>query len=294
MSKEVTVLLATYNGARYLKEQLDSLARQVGVAVRLYVSDDGSSDATIRILRGFDGAFASLQILHGPGAGHSENFASLLHQAPKNVPIAFSDQDDIWDEDKLLRAMTVLSKTQDPTLYFSRVRTEVGVFPKLFALPPEAAFFSNCSMGCTQVLSPPFAGVAAETLKLRPKTVPIDWWIWFVAVQFFCAVADETPSMTYRLHSEQTIGIPGNASRYARRLREMVGTRSLLPPTIRALVAVLPELEDLLNLKAAGREVAYADSFAKRRRALRAVPMLGRNNFEGRLSRAAYALSELG
>ena len=92
---EVEVLLATYNGEPYLKEFLVSLSRQEGVVIHLSVSDDGSTDNTLEVIRSFQLKFKTVQILDGPQKGPAENFLSLIKQAKSEI-IALADQDDIW------------------------------------------------------------------------------------------------------------------------------------------------------------------------------------------------------
>src|SRR5665213_3252287 len=106
----IAVLLGTFNGARFLDEQLESLAAQDVANVDIYASDDGSTDSTLAILeRWSTGVF---EISGGPRKGFSENFRSLVLSAGERADadfIAFCDQDDIWDTDKFTAAMAALS-----------------------------------------------------------------------------------------------------------------------------------------------------------------------------------------
>lgn len=102
MKPRMSVALATYDGARFLPQQLESLARQTEPACELVVGDDGSSDDTLPILRSFaETAPFPVHILAGPGAGGvAANFARIAAACTGDV-IAFCDQDDIWHEDKI-------------------------------------------------------------------------------------------------------------------------------------------------------------------------------------------------
>jgi glycosyltransferase involved in cell wall biosynthesis len=123
--KSVAILLATYNGAQFLAEQLDSIERQTHSNWRVFASDDGSSDGTQAILVAYRGRWGTnrLRISHGPRRGHSANFLSLVQDAAiEGNYYAFCDQDDVWLEDKLERAVHAIElvEEQKPALYGSR------------------------------------------------------------------------------------------------------------------------------------------------------------------------------
>ena len=97
------VLMATYNGARFLDVQMASLAAQTGVSVDLIVSDDGSSDETLYIVKRWkdQSLIGKILVRQGPQQGVAENFRSLIIDAPEDYDFyAYSDQDDIWLPDK--------------------------------------------------------------------------------------------------------------------------------------------------------------------------------------------------
>lgn len=106
----VTVLMATYNGVRYLPEQVDSILNQAGVNVHLVVSDDQSGDGTWEWL--VDKAAADTRVLLlpriEPSGGFAANFYRLLCDAPLTELVAFSDQDDVWMPSKLTHHAAVL------------------------------------------------------------------------------------------------------------------------------------------------------------------------------------------
>ena len=106
-SGTVAILLGTRNGAEYLSEQLDSFRKQTYKNWSLWASDDGSTDQTREIIGDF---IASPEIngslLYGPQQGFCANFMSLVANPEIQAAYyAFSDQDDVWLEDKLARAV---------------------------------------------------------------------------------------------------------------------------------------------------------------------------------------------
>ena len=96
----VSVLLATYNGEKYLKQQIDSILNQTYTDFRLYISDDGSKDGTLRILNDYVEKYPSKIILlshHEPTGAAAKNFFYLLKEVDSDL-FLFSDQYDVWDE----------------------------------------------------------------------------------------------------------------------------------------------------------------------------------------------------
>lgn len=121
MKKTVTILLSTYNGEKYLEEQLQSLFNQTyWENCTLFVRDDGSKDGTIEILKKYEKE-NKLILNCGENIGFVKSFFWLLNNAPKADFYSFCDQDDVWFEDKIERAVSMLSEKDlnNPQLYFS-------------------------------------------------------------------------------------------------------------------------------------------------------------------------------
>ncbi|HUY30496.1 MAG TPA: glycosyltransferase [Acidimicrobiales bacterium] len=97
----LAVVMATYNGSRWIGEQLESIAAQTRLPERLVVSDDGSSDPTVEIARAFARrAPFEVVVLDGPRRGFAENFWSAAGHADADV-VAWCDEDDVWHPRKL-------------------------------------------------------------------------------------------------------------------------------------------------------------------------------------------------
>ena len=92
---KVLVLMSTYNGAIFLKEQLDSILNQEDVNVELLIRDDGSTDSTKFILKEYEN-YPNCTIVYGNNIGASNSFLWLLENCGKSDYYSFSDQDDIW------------------------------------------------------------------------------------------------------------------------------------------------------------------------------------------------------
>lgn len=114
---KVCVLMSTYNGEKFLEEQLESIFNQKGVEILLLVRDDASTDKTVEILRKFRNKYlGQMVILEGKNnIGWRASFLTLLYKAKEySCPYyAFSDQDDVWLENKLYSACKCISERQN-------------------------------------------------------------------------------------------------------------------------------------------------------------------------------------
>ncbi len=224
--KIVEVLLATYNGEKYLAEQLDSLIAQIGVSVSLVVSDDGSDDNTLQILSSYKSKFASIEILKGPKMGPQANFFYLLSQS-KGEFIALCDQDDIWEPGHLQASVTRLDPKK-PSMTFSSVREFKSMDPENMRVWPKKIriqyigniLFENQVRGCTIVMNKKFLEIIKNTF---PKnSIMHDWWIALVGFSYDCISVAGNSEVKYRIHSDNAIGAtPGIAVR-AKRLKKIL------------------------------------------------------------------------
>lgn len=214
----VAILLATYNGEKFLDEQIASIASQTIGHIDVWASDDGSTDGTIGKLQDLARAWprGRFEIVSGPRAGFAENFrALLLHDAIVADFYAYADQDDIWDADKLERAIAWLgaASADEPRLYCGRTRTMrangeiVGNSP-LFSKPPSFAnaLVQSIAGGNTMVFNR-----AARDLLIRCAAqgsfVTHDWWTYQVISGADGAVFyDPVPSISYRQHAGNVVG----------------------------------------------------------------------------------------
>lgn len=216
MKHEVMVLLATYNGEKYLSQQIESILHQESVEVKILVRDDGSQDNTINILKEY-AKTGKLQFVSGTNRGAFENFMELIRICPDSEYYAYSDQDDVWLPEKLIEAIKLIEKdktNQKPCLYFGK---NVTVNDKLqncsskvhtpfrqqnnFAL----ATMRNICQGSTCVLNDSLM----KLLKRTPENLKVehDWWTYLVCLG--CdgiIITDERPYLLYRQHESNVLG----------------------------------------------------------------------------------------
>ena len=117
--KKVQVLLSTYNGEKYLKEQIESILKQKEVDKKLIVRDDGSSDSTIKILEEISNKNKKIIFYKGKNIGPARSFMELLKKSEEADYYSFADQDDIWEENKIISAINKLNNINEPELYLS-------------------------------------------------------------------------------------------------------------------------------------------------------------------------------
>ena len=217
-SLSVGIILCTFNGARYLNEQLSSIADQKYKNWRLFVSDDGSIDQTMGLLYAFRDHYPEdkVVIFDGPKQGPTKNFLFLINLVYEKCEyFAFCDQDDIWHADKLSRATDILGTVTDnaPFLYCSSTRyiSKSGNYLQesyVFRNPPrfKNALVQSIAGGNTMV----FNKAAASLLAKTPLTINIvahDWWFYILIMGCGGQVYyDPNPTVDYRQHSRSLVG----------------------------------------------------------------------------------------
>ena len=222
----VAVLMATYNGARFLREQLDSLWQQTRQDFELIVRDDGSTDGTMDMLRDEVALRPDRVRIVDDGQGRlgpKASFAALLRQTDARW-IAFCDQDDYWLPAKLARQITTLEELQaahgpaTPLLccsdavvtdselrvtapsYFARHNISVAQGRDL-ALP--RLLFRNFAIGATTMVN---AALAARCRSMPEEAIMHDWWCALVACVSGRSVVLPDAQVRYRQHGGNAVG----------------------------------------------------------------------------------------
>ncbi|EHL29298.1 glycosyltransferase family 2 protein [Legionella drancourtii] len=226
----VTILLATYNGERYLAEQLDSIVQQTHKNWNIIASDDGSSDQTMQILDQYN-----IPVCYGPHQGFAANFLSLITKvSTASDYYAFSDQDDVWEQYKLEQALAWLQSIPEavPALYCGRTQlvdeylNVIGYSP-LFKRQPGFlnALAQNIGGGNTMMFNRAALNLLRQT-KSHTDIVSHDWWAYLLISGAGGAVYYDTePSIRYRQHATNLVGSNTNLFARCYRVRMLLQRR---------------------------------------------------------------------
>ena len=217
---KVSIALATFNGAAYLGEQLDSIKRQSLQPAELIISDDSSSDDTVDIARSFarEVAFKVTVDVHPRLGNYNENFVRAIGQCTGDI-VALCDQDDVWAENKLAAAA---AEFRDATVMAASHRVQVvdeRLEPTSLILPKESRYgkftvanldpwFAPGGMHLLFRRAPiaPFLLEAAPLSKWFDAPAPFDEWIFFLAGLVGTRVLMPDVLGVWRRHSSSTTG----------------------------------------------------------------------------------------
>jgi glycosyltransferase involved in cell wall biosynthesis len=262
----VTILMCTYNGARFLGEQLESIERQSYRTWRVVACDDGSTDMTLPMLAKFQtrAACGCVDIRQGGGKGYVHNYLKLAcDNAIGGDFFAFCDQDDVWEPNKLERALAWLTEVPSavPALYCSRTKhidasgREIGRSRGFTGHPTFAnALVQSIAGGNTMVFN--------EATRRLIRVVGVvdapahDWLLYLLVTATEGAVKyDAYPTIRYRLHPGNAIGNPG----WLRRVKMLRDNqfRMLTGKNLSILMSFWPHITD--------RNKVILDEFSKLR-----------------------------
>jgi len=220
-SNRVYILISTYNGEKYLKEQLDSIFNQSYKNFRVILRDDCSTDSTLKIALNYD-----IEILSSnKNLGAKKSFEELLHYALNHHNsnyFMFCDQDDVWDKDKVQKSMDMIIYLENlrlndnnPILVHSDLRVvdeKLNLIDSSFFqysnINPNICSFNRLLMqntvtGCTMIFNRKLADIS---LPIADNAIMHDWWIALVASQFGMIYTIKEATISYRQHSSNEVG----------------------------------------------------------------------------------------
>jgi rhamnosyltransferase len=268
---KIIILLSTYNGEKFLKEQIDSLLNQdidSEYELEIFVRDDGSTDNTIAILNSYK--FANkLTWYQGPNKGPAKSFWELLCTAKEAGYYAFCDQDDVWFHNKLSRAIKKLQaiKNQNqPLLYCSAVTpvdkdlNELNM-SKRNGIQKYTDFahslIYSIAPGCTFVFNNQARKVMQNYDINKNFELIHDWLAHKIVCMLGTMIYDEYPGLYYRQHGTNVIGMQptGLVGAYKRVKRFFGSSNSVRSNIAKALSDVYiheipPDKKELLDIVA--------------------------------------------
>ena len=229
--KKVLVLMATYNGAKYLDEQIQSLIDQKNVELEILVRDDGSTDNTIDVLNRWKKQ-GKLDWYTGKHLNVQFGFYDLMeHATTKNIDyVAFCDQDDVWDNDKLCIAVENLENKCNksiPALYYcgQRLVDENMNFLSDHKLNEHRSlktrFVLSDIAGCTAVFN---KALLNKVLEYKPDYMLMhDTWVLKICLAIGGkVVVDPRTHMNYRQHGSNTVGLEKGIKADLKQVRQYI------------------------------------------------------------------------
>lgn len=216
----VTALISTYNGEKFLRQQLDSLLAQQlppNAQLNILVRDDGSTDATLDILEEYSKKYEDvISYYKGENLKPAKSFLHLLKNCPYSDYYAFCDQDDVWNPDKIAIAINALQAeaNQDiPLLYCSNVMVSdaelnpIGVMnsSKMYADFAHVLIYV-LSNGCTQVFNNHARDELINYDMDKNLVIMHDRLAELIIAILGKIIYDENPTMLYRQHGNNVVG----------------------------------------------------------------------------------------
>lgn len=214
---KLVVLMSTYNGEKYLREQLDSLVSQELKPTKIIVRDDGSKDDTVNILEEYASNYGFIDYYCGKNIGPAKSFFELINKVGGYDYYALCDQDDVWFKDKLSSAIEKLQKEDSniPLLYAGRfILTDENLNPlksdvsKLYSFSDFAhSLVFHSSPGCTFVFNNETRKQVIKYDVNKEYCLIHDAIIHKVATLFGKMILDNEPHMYYRQHKNNVYGL---------------------------------------------------------------------------------------
>ena len=209
---KICVIMSTYNGERYITQQLESIFQDRKHEIVLYVRDDGSKDATVDIIKKYsDQHDVQIEINEGKNVGAERSFLEALRECPEAEYYAFCDQDDVWIDGKLSAAIKEMSAENQPVLWCSDYEVTDS---NLHVLIPSSlkepvsdslrAIFYNNVPGCTMVFN---RALLQEIRKIRISEIRMhDIMAINVALITGKVIFSKNPYVLYRQHADNVLG----------------------------------------------------------------------------------------
>lgn len=254
---KILVILATYNGEKYIREQLDSILEQKSVDVDIYIFDDISIDGTIQIVKDYQDENRIKLINNNFRQGSAaNNFFGAIKFFHNNFLseydyISFSDQDDIWLSEKLLAATNLL-KIENSSLYVSNLilweekTGKKSIIKKAYSQKKYDFLFEGGSAGCTYVFTSSFCIALKSTIinidYTNWKFFSHDWFVYFFArINNYKVSIDSNAYILYRIHDTNVHGQLNVNSLFAFKERIMLVRNGWYIDHVSEYIKMVPE-----------------------------------------------------
>lgn len=214
----IQVLLSSYNGERYITEQLNSLSSQTQANWTMRLRDDGSSDGTWQIIEAWQAKFTDRMFSEkASNVGVIPSFFELIGQADEESDyFCFCDQDDVWLSEKMERAINRLSKVEKgvPAMVFTSTQladidlNPLGIWPEKPLKAPSFynALVQNIAVGATVTFNRAALQLIRSHMPDTNRVLMHDWWFYLCVSAFGEVLYDPEPSILYRQHGNNAVG----------------------------------------------------------------------------------------
>lgn len=228
---KIAILMATYNGEAYLKEQINSILNQSYDDWELYIHDDGSKDKTLYIIDEYEKKYPDkIHIVNGKSTGSAKkNFFYLINLIEADY-IMFSDQDDYWYRDKIKVTLEKMKSVQENNCQLPiLVHTDLEIVDSdlntiSFSIGKYQGFkfeqesinrllVGNTVTGCTVMINKILLHMT-KGLNDTSKIIMHDWWLALLASEYGKIDFIDEPTIKYRQHTDNTVGAVRYDKRY--------------------------------------------------------------------------------
>ena len=205
--KTVSVIMSTYNGEKYIGEQLNSILKQTYKNIKIVIRDDGSTDRTVAIIKKYQEKYKNIELHTGKNLGFVRSFFELLSLAESDY-YAYADQDDVWMENKVELAVNSLNE-MDPTKpalvfgnsdYYDENMNFIGKGEKNKKYSFTMALFSCVAQGMTMTIN---KKTRDSIIHEMPKSCFFhDWWTYLVCIGLGNVAYNNVTTVKYRRRKE--------------------------------------------------------------------------------------------
>lgn len=245
----VGIVMATYNGMKYVREQIDSILANTYTDWKLWIWDDGSKDNTVSILKEYEDKYPNKIIVHEnpKNLGVVLNFLDAARQCDTEY-VMFCDQDDVWMANKIQRTLDTMKKTEekmgsdypitvftDATVVDGKLNNIQSSFYQASRLDTKKVdinhlLIENKLLGCTIMMN----YAVKDLLTNLPKSARVhDWWIALLTSCFGKIVYLPKATLLYRQHENNVIGNQNFISYVQNRTKNLKKQKQILLDTQR-------------------------------------------------------------
>lgn len=222
---KIAILMATYNGEKYICQQIDSILSQTCKDWELYIHDDGSTDNTIAAVESYVEKYPNkIHLIDGKSTGGAKyNFFYLFGQV--EAPYYMTcDQDDVWLDKKIEltydKMLTIENKADVPCLVYTELRVVDSELNTIADTMSEYQsldchkrtinqfILQNSVTGCTMMVNRTLRDKMLHITDID-NTIMHDWWAALVAAQFGETAFIDEPTILYRQHGDNSLGALG-------------------------------------------------------------------------------------